>query len=140
MASWLRLPLRRSGPPVRRLGIGRHGVAEHRIARRRQPAHQPVRLDRVVEPGLRPTVSDAGLHGARRDFAPVTVEQWQLAAGFADTTLQIPPLRLGRPQRRAVIIVAMVAVIIVMFAHVLMIFGKSWPSCVHFVLINHNIR
>jgi hypothetical protein len=62
-----------------------------------QPTDQPVGLDRIMDPGLCPTMRDAGLDNAGRDFAAVAVEQRQLAARFHQTARQISVLRLGRP-------------------------------------------
>ena len=46
----------------------------------RKAADQPVRLDGVVEPGLRETVPDAALDRALADLLAVPVEEWKLAA------------------------------------------------------------
>jgi hypothetical protein len=50
-----------------------------------------------MDPGRRPTMRDAGLDDAGRDFAAVSVEQGQLAARFRHAAHQISVLRLSRP-------------------------------------------
>jgi hypothetical protein len=50
-------------------------------------------------------MQDASLDGARGNFAAVAIEQRQFPAGLRQATLQIAPLRLGRPQRRRIIVV-----------------------------------
>jgi len=63
-----------------------------------QSAHQPIRLDRILEPGLGPTVRHTRLDGTRRHLAAVGIEQRQLAAGLQQAALQISALWLARPQ------------------------------------------
>jgi hypothetical protein len=63
-----------------------------------QSAHQPIRLDRILEPGLGPTVSHTRLDGTPRHLAAVGIEQRQLAARLQQAALQISALRLARPQ------------------------------------------
>jgi hypothetical protein len=53
-----------------------------------QLADQPVRLDRVVEPGLGPALLDTCLDGARVDALAVDVEQRQLAARLVEASFQ----------------------------------------------------
>jgi hypothetical protein len=91
-------PLWRAGSfPQGRRG-GWFGLPENLAAAWGQAAHQPVRLDRIFEPGLSPAVRDAGLNGAQRHLAAVRIEQRQLAARLRQATLQIAPLRFGWPQ------------------------------------------
>jgi hypothetical protein len=75
----------------------RKGAAEDRVALCGQSAHQPIRLDRIIKPGLSPAVGYTGLHGTGRHLPAVGVEQRQLAPGLRQTALQISALRLGRP-------------------------------------------
>jgi len=73
-------------------------LAKNRIALCGQAAHLPIRFDRIVEPWLGPTMSQAGLNGTRGHLAAFAVEQWQLAARLRQAALQITALRLGWPQ------------------------------------------
>src|SRR3546814_654199 len=53
-----------------------------------QAADQPVRLDRVLEPGLRPALLDATADGADVVALPVAIEQRQLAARLREAAAQ----------------------------------------------------
>jgi hypothetical protein len=75
----------------------RPGLTEDRVALCGQSTHEPIGLDRILEPGLGPAVGYTGLNGAGRHFPAVGVEQRQLASGLRQTTLQISALRLRRP-------------------------------------------
>lgn len=75
-------------------------MAKHHAALVGEPAHQPVRLDRVPKPGFGPAVRYTGLNGARRHLAAVSIEQRQLAARLRQASLQVPALRFGRPHGR----------------------------------------
>jgi hypothetical protein len=65
-----------------------------------EPAHQPVRLDRVPKPRFGPAIRYAGLNGARRHLAAVGLEQRLLAARLSQASLQVTALRLGRAHCR----------------------------------------
>src|ERR1043166_5924500 len=75
----------------------RRRVAEHPVAGGREPAHQPLRLDRVPRPRLRPAMGDAGLDGLLGNLAAVAIEQRQFSTGLIEPALEISPLRHGRP-------------------------------------------
>src|SRR5215472_13095725 len=87
--SLLRRPLRRVPP-------------QHLIAGRGQPAHQPLRLDRVPRPRLGPAVRDAGLDRLPGNLAAVAIEQREFSTGLIETALEISSLRRGRPHRRLI--------------------------------------
>src|SRR5262245_7939470 len=72
-------------------------AAEHAIASRGETADQPVRLDRIVDPGCRPAVSHTGVDRLFRYFATVPVEKRQLSTGLRQSALEVAPLRVGRP-------------------------------------------
>jgi hypothetical protein len=97
MLAWIAAPSPRRA--CRRPGGRRRGMSEGRIALGRQPADQPVGLDRIMDPGCRPAMGDAGPYDAGRDSAAVAVPQRQLPARFRQAALQISLLRLRRPQR-----------------------------------------
>src|SRR4051812_35657392 len=61
---------------------------EHLAAGIGQLADQPVRLQRVGEPGLGPAVVNAEAHGAGADLLAPFVEQRELAAGLLQATGQ----------------------------------------------------
>src|ERR1051325_10329476 len=80
----------------------RRVLPEHPVARRRQPADQPLGLDRVPRPRLGPAVRHAGLDRFFWNFAPVAIEQRQFSTRLVETALKIAPLRHGRPHRRLI--------------------------------------
>ncbi len=57
-------------------------------AGRGQTTDEPVRLDRVGDPGLGPPLADAASDGAGIDFASILVKQGQLAAGLVQPPLE----------------------------------------------------
>ena len=66
----------------------------------RQLANQPVRFQRIAEPGRRPAMRDAGAHQSGVDMLAVSIEQRQLTAGLRKPAEQIAPLRgVGRSVR-----------------------------------------
>src|SRR5262245_48898880 len=72
-------------------------LAEHLVAGRRQPAHQPLRLDRVPRPRLGPAMRDTSLDGLFGNFAAIAIEQREFSTGLIEPALEIAPLRHGRP-------------------------------------------
>src|SRR5262249_34128090 len=73
-------------------------TAQHALTGGRQPTNEPVGFHGIGDPRLRPTVRDAGFNGFAWDFAPVAIEQRQLATGLIKPPRQIANLRLGRPK------------------------------------------
>jgi hypothetical protein len=79
----------------------RPGLTEvDRVALCGQSTHEPIGLDRILEPGLGPAVGYTGLNGAERHLPAVGVEQRQLASRLRQTTLQISAAAAG-PSRRS---------------------------------------
>lgn len=61
-------------------------------------ANQPIRLDRILHPGLGPAVGNAGFDCLFRHFPTLAVEQRELSTGLAQAALKITALRLAWPQ------------------------------------------
>src|SRR6516165_4384289 len=55
-------------------------------------AHQPVRLERIIEPRLGPALVQATAHGGRRDGLAVEIEQRKLAARLAQSAPEVEQL------------------------------------------------
>ena len=83
---------RRSAPLPARIAS-----ADDRAAGVGQLADQPVRLQRIAEPGLGPALIDAAAHRALADSLAPFIEQRQLAAGLTDAPAQPLALLRGRP-------------------------------------------
>ncbi len=68
-----------------------------------QLADQPVRLDRIADPGFCPALLHAAADGSRRYRGTAVVEQRQLAARLIKAATQIPGLCDSRPHIRRLV-------------------------------------
>jgi hypothetical protein len=66
-----------------------------------QSAHEPIRLQRIGEPRLRPTLFDATPDSAIANALTPLVKQWQLAARLVETAGQPLTLLRRRPVKPA---------------------------------------
>jgi len=62
-----------------------------------KPTNEPIRLDRIVEPGGGPAMGHAGFYCFSRHFAAIAIEKRKLSTGLSQSALKITPLRVGRP-------------------------------------------
>lgn len=77
---------------MRAVGIDRSSTAKHLIAARGQSAYKPVRLHRVVKPGLSPSGANTRTNGSTGNQLPIVIKKGQFPTRLQQTPLEIFPL------------------------------------------------
>jgi hypothetical protein len=92
-----------NSPPRALLAVAlRRHAAEHPVPTSGQSAYQPIGLDRIARPRLRPTMGHARLDRFPWYLATAPIKQREFSTGLLERALEIAALRHARPYPRRI--------------------------------------